>query len=673
MGMTNVDVAALAAELRHVLVGARVEKAYQPAKDEVLIRARRKGLGRLDVLCRLGQFLTVTKKPPENPSQPSMVAKILRGLFENARITGVSQVGFDRLLRIELEKKEKHSVVFELFGEGNMLILDGSGTIVLPMRGADHGARKLRKGEVYQPPPGGADPFALDADALADAGRAANKDVVRFLALDLGFGPLWAEELCLRAEVPKNMAVADATDAHWQAVHAEVQAIADALARNDLAPGVVHDGEEPAAAVPWPMQRYPAPRYAFEEAPSFREALDAFHIGSVDDDYGDPRRARFEEAKAKIQRQIDQMQEKMDEFAAAEAERRADGDVLYLCWQEAQQVIDQLQAARASRSWQEVDAILRRAKAQGDEAAANILELRPHDGSAVVLLHPEGGEARPVELDLYSSVQDNANRHFEAAKKEVSRQQGAAKALEEAKGRLADVEAKGLDGFGAAPTKADRTSRHFWFETYRWTLTPNGLLAVGGRNAGQNDVVVKKYLRDGDRYVHAAIHGAPSVVVRPSDGPSVEASPEDLRAACQFAACSSRAWRQFGAASAYWVTPAQVNKTPRSGEFVPKGAWIVHGKRNTEDDLPMRWMVATVAMRFDGTPVPADEEVPERAAMKVVGGPPDGLRPWARDAVVLEPGDEDVNDAAVRLAERFGVDVEAVQQALPNGSVREVA
>ncbi|HEX2065257.1 MAG TPA: NFACT family protein, partial [Candidatus Thermoplasmatota archaeon] len=124
-GMTNVDVAALAAELAPLLVGGRLEKAYQPAKEQVLLRLRRKGVGRIDLLFELGRFLTVTQRPPENPDKPSMVAQVLRQQLENARVAGLAQVGFDRLLRIDLERGDgRRSLVFELFGDGNLLLLD---------------------------------------------------------------------------------------------------------------------------------------------------------------------------------------------------------------------------------------------------------------------------------------------------------------------------------------------------------------------------------------------------------------------------------------------------------------------------------------------------------------------------------------------------------------------
>ncbi len=667
--MTNVDVAALASELSRALVGARVDKAYQPAKDRILLRMRQKGLGKMDVLFQLGKFITVTKRPVENPDQPSMVAKILRRDYGNARLIAVSQVGFDRLLRFDFERDAKRSLVFELFGDGNMLLLDDQDVIALPMKGGDYGARRLRKGEPYQPPPGGALPFAMDLDAMKAKGADARRDLVRFLALDLGFGPQWAEELCLRAAVDKTQKPQELPDAEWQRVHDAIHALGGDIRRNDLAPAVIFEGETPIDAVPFEMLKFPREKHPYEEAPSFREALDAYFIGGDEDEDDDPRKARFEEARGKVLRQVQMMEEAINGFKEDEEQRRLDGDTLYAQFQEVDKILAQLQAARATRSWQEVEAILRGARESGDPAAQVVQEIRPHNGTGLFRLTTLEGESRDIEVDLYKSVQMNADDQYSAAKKAKARQDGAATALAEAKARVQAVEDKGLDGFGAAPQKTVRVSRHFWFENYRWTLTPSGLIAVGGRNAAQNDMVVKKYLREGDRYVHADIHGAPSVVVRPADGAPRDMTDEDMLAAGQFAVCSSRAWRQFGAATAYWVTPAQVNKTPRSGEFVPKGAWIIHGKRTFLTDLPVEWMVGMVRLTPDGTPLRPGEEH-ERTFTKLAGGPPACIKPFAEDALRLVPGDMEPAEASQMLAERYNVDIEDAQAALPPGPVR---
>jgi predicted ribosome quality control (RQC) complex YloA/Tae2 family protein len=680
-GMTNVDVAALAAELAPLVVGSRFERAYQPAKQRILLRLRRKGVGRIEILFELGRFLTATRRAPANPDKPSMLAQVLRNALENARVVGFAQVGFDRLLRMDLERGDgRHSLVFELFGDGNLLLLDGEGVIQLPMKGGDFGARRLRKGEPYLPPPGASLPFGMDLAALGSVLSGAKRDLVRSLAVDLGFGPLWAEELALRSGVAKGTVASQLTPGQLAAVHGAIARLGTDIARNDLAPALVYEHAEGQAAlvdaVPFVMQRYPAPAFTHEEAPSFREALDQLFVGGEVNEEGeeepeDPRRARLEEAKARIQRQVDQVDGAVRQFLAEEERHKADGDALYASFAQVQSILGTLHKARQGRPWAEVEQALQKGRAEGNPSALQVAELRPHNGSALLRLKAPDGRERTVEVDLRLRVQENAESCYAAAKKARSRREGAEQARRDALARMAEVDAKGLDAFGAAPAKVERVSRHFWFESYRWSLTPHGFLAVGGRNAAQNDAVVKKYLRDGDRYVHAEIHGAPSVVVRPAEGPAALIPNDDLRAACHFAVVSSRAWRQYGPATAYWVNASQVSKTPRSGEYVPRGAWIIHGKRNVEPDLAMEWWIGRVHLAPDGTPIPRDRlAAAPRTFAKLVGATRASLEPYADTLLRLVPGTMDPADAAQALAERFGVGNEEAQAVLPAGPVQ---
>jgi len=676
-GMTNVDVSALTAELAPVVVGARVDRAYQPAKEQILLRLRRKGTGRIDLLFGLGRFLTATANPPENPDKPSMVAQTLRSELENCRVLSFAQIGFDRLVRMDFERGDgKRSLVFELFGDGNLLLLDATGTITLPMKGGDFGSRRLRKGEPYAPPPGASLPFGLTQEEL-QAAATGKRDLVRFLALDLGFGPLWAEELCLRAGVAKNTATSALDAASWTKVRSAIGELGADITRNILAPALVFEvkpeGPELVDAVPFPMRRYPSPAFSHEEAPTFHAALDAIFVGgsaaTADEEPEDPRRKPFAEARGKILRQVEQVEGAISGFVEEEARWRADGEALYAAFPQVQAILDSLNKARADRSWASIADTLAKGRAEGNALALQVPELRPHDGSAIFAVRALDGSIRNVAVDLRRSVQENADACFASAKKARSRREGAEQAAKDARERLRQLDAKGLDGFGAAPQRVERVSRHFWFESYRWTLTPSGLVAVGGRSAAQNDAVVKKYLRDRDRYVHAEIHGAPSVVVRPAEGTAADISPEDLRAACQFAACASRAWRQGGSASAYWVTPNQVSKTPASGEYVPRGAWMIHGKRNVEPGLPMDWWVGKVTMRMDGTPVRLGEPTPPRSVEKLVGGPRESLAPFCAAMLHMLPGSVEPSDAAQLLVERFGVTNEEAAAALPAGPV----
>jgi len=51
-----------------------------------------------------------------------------------------------------------------------------------------------------------------------------------------------------------------------------------------------------------------------------------------------------------------------------------------------------------------------------------------------------------------------------------------------------------------------------WFEKFFWFISSENYLVIAGKDAQQNETIVKKYLKNGDVYVHADIHGASSCI-----------------------------------------------------------------------------------------------------------------------------------------------------------------
>lgn len=53
-----------------------------------------------------------------------------------------------------------------------------------------------------------------------------------------------------------------------------------------------------------------------------------------------------------------------------------------------------------------------------------------------------------------------------------------------------------------------------WFEKFAWFITSDNYLVVAGKDAQQNEQLVKRYLRPGDAYLHAEVHGAATCILR---------------------------------------------------------------------------------------------------------------------------------------------------------------
>ncbi|MGC8725908.1 MAG: ribosome rescue protein RqcH [Thermoplasmata archaeon] len=124
-----------------------------------------------------------------------------------------------------------------------------------------------------------------------------------------------------------------------------------------------------------------------------------------------------------------------------------------------------------------------------------------------------------------------------------------------------------------------------WYEKYHWFYTTSGYLVISGKSAKDNDYIVKKYMKENDLFFHADIHGASITLLKAGTRTVNE---RDLYETAQFAISYSKAWNAGHAAGdVYWVYPDQVSKTPSSGEFVPRGSWIINGKKNYIHGIPL--------------------------------------------------------------------------------------
>ncbi|MCC6024982.1 MAG: NFACT RNA binding domain-containing protein, partial [Desulfurococcaceae archaeon] len=178
-----------------------------------------------------------------------------------------------------------------------------------------------------------------------------------------------------------------------------------------------------------------------------------------------------------------------------------------------------------------------------------------------------------------------------------------------------------------------RPSPRFWFEKFRWTITRNGFLVIAGKDASQNEVVVRRYLEDRDIFLHADVHGAPATVllVRGDRSPALE----DILDAAVIAACYSKAWKTgFSYIDVYWVYGSQVSKTPPSGEYLTKGAFMVYGERRYLR-VPL---VLGVGLRLFCDEVYGDY-------VKVFAGSPEVVKESSISYALVVPGDLSVNGA----------------------------
>jgi len=218
MPLDAITMTAAAEEPRSVLMGGKVDKIYQPTRDEVVLHMRAGG-GNVKLLLSANPAhprAQLTEISRENPETPPMFCMLLRKHFVGGRILDISQPPMERLLEFKFETlndlgdRVERRLVLECIGrKSNLIMLDGAGRITDCMRRVDadiSAQRPLMPGLFYElpTPTGKLDPTAMPADDLRQLvlAQAPEGDGQDGWLLDTfsGISPLIARELEFRAD-----------------------------------------------------------------------------------------------------------------------------------------------------------------------------------------------------------------------------------------------------------------------------------------------------------------------------------------------------------------------------------------------------------------------------------------------------------------------------------------
>ena len=264
-----------------------------------------------------------------------------------------------------------------------------------------------------------------------------------------------------------------------------------------------------------------------------------------------------------------------------------------------------------------------------------------------------------IELKVSQTVEQNAAVYYERAKKYKKKLQGIKDTIARSEKELArmqkkaDVERKQLEEEEAAKERLLEKKRNKkWYEKYRWFVSSDGFLIVGGRDATTNEVIIKKHTQEGDLVFHTDMAGSPFFIIQ-SEGKKIPESTikEAADATCTF----SRAWKLgLQSQQVFYVKPDQVSKTAQSGEYLTKGAFMIRGKTTYIDNE------VNCACGVN------EEE-------QFMCGPYEAVKKHCTKVIRVEQGEQKPSDAAKKLKKLIGGELDEIIRALPPGNVKVVA
>ncbi len=630
------------------LIGSFIDKIYQLSPDELLIRINNRTAKRKEIIYTHSNGLFFrTHHSFETPMKPTTFAMTLRKYITNGRITEIKQHEFDRIIKISIQKKETFTLLFELIPNGNIMLLDSNQHIIMPLKHQQWSQRSIRIHSLYQPPPSQVNPFSVSFDEFTELIRESDADLIRTLAVKLSLGGKYAEELCAHLSIPKNTMTTQLSNQQCDDIYSQLQRFLHKFEQHQFSPKIVlFDNKKD--VIPFPFKIYENEKS--ESVSSFSEGIQKISTFPIKETKKSP----LETKKEKLLRQKNQQEKAIKEFEKKVQQMKHHGDIIYLHYTTIEQLLHDIHQNRKLFTKKELNNVLNK---------KHIIKHFSADSPLLTLHLPdEKNELTDIQVDYRKSVAENAERLYDKSKKIARKKEGAIKALDKTKDQIKKIdkqtEKEILHKEKEGNSKRE-SQKQFWFDQYRWCISSNGNLILGGKDAKSNDQLIKKHLENGDRYAHADVHGAPSCIIKNKDvDNNIISIPADaLEEACSFSACYSRAWKQFAEAQAYWVLPEQVSKTPQSGEFVPKGAFIIRGKRK----------FCTCVMRLGIGIIKIHD------TSKVMGGPVSAIKKHCDTFVLIEPGEKKSSAIAKEIAEKLNVSPTVIQQVLPPGESKIIS
>ncbi|XP_061117137.1 ribosome quality control complex subunit NEMF-like [Conger conger] len=637
----TVDIRAVIAEINANFLGMRVNNIYDIDNKTYLIRLQKPDTKAV-LLLESGIRIHSTEFEWPKNMMPSGFAMKCRKHLKSRRMVMVKQLGADRIVDIQFGSDEAaYHLIIELYDRGNIVLTDHEYMILnlLRFRTAEAEDVKIAVRERYPVESARTPEPLISLERLTEILSSGTKgeQVKRILNPHLPYGATLIEhclmEVGLSGFVKLDSQFDIAQDA--QKVLKALEKAEEYMEKTANFSGkgyIIQKCEKKPSLAPdkppeelltyeefHPFLFAQHAKSPFVEFESFDKAMDEFYSKMESQKIDVKALQQEKQAMKKLDNVKKDHMQRLEALHQAQEVDRLKGELVEMNLAMVDRALQVVRSALANQvDWTEIGLIVKEAQAAGDPVACAIKELKLQTNHITMLLRnpyigsdeeaeeeqeepeePDENEGQKgkkkknknkvqktkaqknkpmlVDVDLSLSAYANAKKYYDhkrnAAKKEQKTVEAAHKAFKSAekktKQTLKEVQ---------TVTTIQKARKIYWFEKFLWFISSENYLIIAGRDQQQNEMIVKRYLRTGDIYVHADLHGATSCVIKNPTGEAIP--PRTLTEAGTMAVCYSAAWDAKVITSAWWVHHHQVSKTAPTGEYLTTGSFMIRGKKN---------------------------------------------------------------------------------------------
>ncbi len=633
--MSSFDIGAIVSELRPLLADVWVSNIYQ--LDSIFTIKFRTKEGTQELLIEPSKRIHLTKFNRPKPKYPSKFCMTLRKYLRNKRVLDIKQHLFDRVIILEVGRKsaetpegfDQNTLIVEFFERGNLVLLNSEGKVIVALNYRTMRDRRVIPNRAFDfAPARGFDIKEIMLSDLKSIFQNGNQNLIRTIIKNLNISPMYAEELCFRAEIDKKIPTTELEIGQIELIYNNLKYLYTAI-QNTTLQALIYEIDSKKVIAPIELVQFSnAKSKSFE---NFNEAADELFSSQEEITIKTDELKEKKTELSKREKILKNQQKAIKKLERDSIRYKKLGDIIYQKFQEIDEILKSVKTARDNgRSWDDIIATFQVAKKKGIGPAQLIKNINYRN--ATIILKTESEE---FPIDFRKSVAENANILYTKSKKAAAKLIGAKKAYEKIFQEKDKVELESKI-IAKQDKKLLEKRKKQWYEKFHWFNSSDDFLVIGGRDLKTNELIFRKYMDKSDIFFHATFQGAPVVVIK-TEGKQV---PEQtLQEAAQLAVTFSKAWKaQYGQADVYCVDANQVSQTPQSGEYLRKGSFIVRGKRKEYKNTTLELLIG---LNFS-----------EKFAI-VMAGPPTAIKKHNDLFVGIKFGDKSSSHLAKLVKNQF--------------------
>lgn len=221
MALDGFSISSIINQLKDTVLGGRVDKIYQPEKDEIIIQIRNKGNAYKLLLTANASSprLHFTNIQKENPINAPLFCMVLRKHLSSGKIVNISQPNFERIVNIEVESINElgdysvKTLIFEIMGKhSNIILIDDKQNILESIKhiGFDKSSvREVLPSRQYVLPPNQdkKNPTNTNFDEFLNIIKTSTPTKIQQIIYKSynGISPILASEMCHNANIDTSL------------------------------------------------------------------------------------------------------------------------------------------------------------------------------------------------------------------------------------------------------------------------------------------------------------------------------------------------------------------------------------------------------------------------------------------------------------------------------------